>query len=273
MGAPWIAAKGGIMNKIPENTGDDGVLTDNDLESVDLREFGRLFLQEYLKTGFGSLVKKDVDLLVFSILHDLGAFGLEREMENYAIARGLKITGARLKTLQRESHARWQLRSPEKLLERTLEQLKDPKQLENSMNYMAQNKKNLGRIPVIIENSAEKAEFLHAIKQEKGIAKFERNQEVILVNVGVLFAISNRIKQGTSVIDDDTAKRIQKRLRKESAKNETLTSLLMKDPNDWTSQSVRVALNRLAAETIEEGLKDGVGSAAKLVALLFVVLL
>lgn len=60
--------------------------------------FTRLFLARYLEPAFGTMSKAEIDVLVFSLLHQVGVIAGERT--HYEIARDLRLTPARVRTLK-----------------------------------------------------------------------------------------------------------------------------------------------------------------------------
>lgn len=60
-------------------------------------EFGRIFMQAYAAVAFGTLPKRELDLLVFAFLVRKGVVDTDRSM--YRVARALNITPARARSL------------------------------------------------------------------------------------------------------------------------------------------------------------------------------
>jgi hypothetical protein len=239
--------------------------------------FGKGFLDVYLRGGFGSLTKTEIDLLVFSLLEKEG-FCLtqastmrSQKISNYDIAKALKITTTRLKTLQRSAHARWPT-SPNEAIQSVLKKLTRPAALEQAFNYSNGKKFSLGYIPLLIENAAAKDEFEQAIKKRGVIPYYERNREVLLVPFDVLVTITRKQVANTDrgekeeTLDDSFIKKIGAHLAYEIAKDTSLSDLLTMDTNDWTSQKWRNAGNRFIADLLVNHTKAiGFNKAANIV--------
>ena len=69
------------------------------------QEFGDKILEQFQKEGWGSLGKRDLELLIYILLEKDGA--LTRNLSNYDIARQLRITEAKVAGLRRDAYARW----------------------------------------------------------------------------------------------------------------------------------------------------------------------
>ncbi len=66
--------------------------------------FARGFLDRYLTPAFGSLTKSELDLLVFSLLHEVGYF--RPSDSQYDIARRLRLTPTRVRSLTMQMQLR-----------------------------------------------------------------------------------------------------------------------------------------------------------------------
>lgn len=73
--------------------------------------FAEEFLRLSLMQGFGSLNKRDLELLTFVLLERDGA--IPRDSSNAAAALQLRITATRVKSLRRDGYARWRALVPE----------------------------------------------------------------------------------------------------------------------------------------------------------------
>jgi hypothetical protein len=61
-------------------------------------KFVRNFLDRYLQPAFGATTKAEIDVLVFSLLHQIGVISSDRT--HYEIARDLRITLTRVRSLK-----------------------------------------------------------------------------------------------------------------------------------------------------------------------------
>ena len=75
------------------------------LSQVRKAEFFNVFWKAWAANGFGTLSKKDTDLLVFGCLKK--ALGKDTPKNMYEWARFLRLTPARVRSIQLESHLRF----------------------------------------------------------------------------------------------------------------------------------------------------------------------
>lgn len=80
---------------------DDGTIA---LTDEQRSRFARGFLERYLTPAFGSLTKSELDLLVFSLLHEVGYF--RPSDSQYDIARRLRVTPMRVRSLTMQMQLR-----------------------------------------------------------------------------------------------------------------------------------------------------------------------
>jgi hypothetical protein len=84
-------------------------------------EFVQTFLARYLEPAFGTPTKAEIDLLVFSLLHQMGLMRPERS--HYEIARDLRITPTRVRTLKMQMALRDATQTDTALRERIIDTL------------------------------------------------------------------------------------------------------------------------------------------------------
>ena len=70
-------------------------------------KFTNEFIDEYLRIGFGSMNKKDIDLFVLKFIVDEHVQKNKGELNYYDLARNLKITVSKLKGVIKELQARY----------------------------------------------------------------------------------------------------------------------------------------------------------------------
>ncbi len=161
--------------------------------------FCEKFLGEYLSHGFQSLNKKDLDLLIFHLLFDTNMID---EKNVYESALELKITPNKIKTLQLESYLRWNNPSKHKLLKKMLRRSLTEENLSaisiQEKKYIEQNK-----MPLIIENAAEKFEFIQAVKDLGSLPEYTLNNEVIIIYVKTFYQL---VKKYAFVGDENQIK-------------------------------------------------------------------
>jgi len=71
-----------------------------ELESVDVATFGRMFLMRFMQQGFGSLSKREIEVLVINLLKRQTAY---QGKSNFSLSKALKIPGVKLSGLLYES--------------------------------------------------------------------------------------------------------------------------------------------------------------------------
>jgi bifunctional DNA-binding transcriptional regulator/antitoxin component of YhaV-PrlF toxin-antitoxin module len=75
------------------------------LNAAQQKVFAEVFLEEYMSRGHGNMSKREVDVLIFKILHnDVEAF---KGLTNHLIAMRLRTTPAKVKNLKYESLLRF----------------------------------------------------------------------------------------------------------------------------------------------------------------------
>jgi len=150
-------------------------------------------LRAFFENGWGSLSKRDLELLLFLLLEKDGA--LERNASNYDLARRLRLTEGRVALLRRDAYARWRFLLPETtatILRRILRASLAANQLETTMKFATARRMKDGFIPLLVEHPDDRAELERAIKEAQGIPIYERNREVVLIHHETLFAIAEK---------------------------------------------------------------------------------
>lgn len=84
----------------------------SDISDENQKRFSRDFLSKYLEPAFGSMNKAEIDLMVFSLLHQITDF---RDKSAYDIARTLRITPTRVRSLKMQLGLRDTSRTEEAL--------------------------------------------------------------------------------------------------------------------------------------------------------------
>src|SRR5580704_2550840 len=95
---------------------DDGTQALTDAQHA---RFARGFLERYLTPAFGSLTKSEIDLLVFSLLHEVGF--VRPSDSQYEIARRLRVTPARVRSLTMQMQLRDATQTDASLVARIVE--------------------------------------------------------------------------------------------------------------------------------------------------------
>lgn len=156
-------------------------------------EFLETLLGAFLENGWGSLSKRDLELLLFLLLERDGA--LERKASNYDIARRLRLTEGRVALLRKDAYARWRPLLEETtatVLARVFNSALAKNKLEITMKFATARRMKDGFIPLLVEHPDDRAALEYAIKDVGGIPIHERNREVILIHHETLFAIAEK---------------------------------------------------------------------------------
>ncbi|MGE3966033.1 MAG: hypothetical protein AB7I09_18195 [Planctomycetota bacterium] len=202
--------------------------------------FAHQFVQKYLQGGFQSLLKRDVDLLVFYELERSGA--VDEWASNHEVARVLRITPRRVATLRHDSYARWaDTEHRRRRLERRLKNYFTEANIAAVLRESRPEDLKSGLLPVLLEHPAERADFEEAIKRVRGVPRYERNREVLLVSFHALTELMAMVQLGRQ------PKEALELLARELAKHATLKSLLRKDVTKISTAEARAVLNDVGA--------------------------
>ncbi len=220
--------------------------------------FSNHLLQELLRNGWGTLSKRDLDLLLFMLLEKDGAW--DRSASNYEVARALRLTEGRVALLRKDAYARWRLLNPEEpaaALRRIFESSLTKKKLEHVMKFATERRMSEGFIPLLIEHPDDRAEMERAIKVSGGVPVYERNREVILISHSDLVDIAEQhdlLQKDPQVIQEqlrELSQEVEQYLASKTTFKEFLTMPVRK--LTWTAS--RAALNDIAATVAEHSLK------------------
>lgn len=214
-------------------------------------EFGREVLAQYEREGWGSLSKRDLELLIFILLEKDGA--LPRTLSNYNVARELRVTETKVAALRRDAYARWRPLTGEDsrtVLRRVLPPALNKDRLEMAIKFSGR-KMNEGFIPILIEHPDDRAELEHAVKEANGIPVYERNREVLLVHYITLLEIAEKL----DILESDPVK-IQAELGKLLGTQANLADFLKKPVKKLTLSGARSALNDAGVIVVEGALRN-----------------
>jgi hypothetical protein len=215
----------------------------------DAASFGSSLLNQFLSEGWGTLSKRDLELLTFILLEKDGC--LDRAASNYTIGKQLRITQQKVMTLRRDAYARWRPLIQEDanaVLIRVFGQALSQEHLARLAQYATERRMSEGFIPLILEHPDDRMEIENAIKEAGGIPVYERNREVLLIHYKILIGIASELG---IVIDKRKAQLAIKRIVGDA---ETLKGFLTKPLTQITREDIRDALNEAGALVIEEGL-------------------
>jgi len=214
--------------------------------------FGQRILNQYTTEGWGSLSKRDLELLVFILLEKDGV--LRRNDSNYDLGRMLRITEAKVSALRRDAYARWRPLIDEQsgdVLRRVFKQAIDQERLQQTIKFATDRKMVEGFIPMLVEHPDDRSEVEHAIKAAGAIPIYERNREVLLVHHETFLKIADDI----GILETDP-KKIQIQLQKMLGDQQSLKDFLTTPIKKLTVDSARTALNDAGYIILEGGLRN-----------------
>lgn len=224
------------------------------LELNDPAAFGREFLRQTQLQGFGSLTKRDLELLMFVLLERDGA--IDRAASNHAAAAQLRVTPARLKALRRDGYARWRQladEAPADALPRILATVLTAENLRAGARHVSERARRDGFLAVRVEHPDDLARFEQAILDVGALPVYERNREVVAVRFDTLLRLA---EQHGHLQPDPQA--VARELQKLAPAAEEVTDLLRKDVGQLRWDDVRNALNALGARAVAGTLEGGV---------------
>lgn len=233
----------------------------NKIELYDPAAFGRNLLETYLKQGFQSLTKRDLDLLIFVLLELDGA--IDRSATNYAVARQLRLTPTRVKALRRDGYARWRplIGDDRKAtLKRILTSVLTGANIDAGAKHAAEKTRKEGFLAVRIEHPDDKEEFEQAIMDCGGIPIYERNPDVLAVRFESLLVMSERM----DFIGKDP-KKVRAALKKLAPTAEAVDDILRKNLSDLTWSDARAALNSVGVSAVTGATEAKITDLLKLV--------
>lgn len=148
------------------------------LTQADKCQFSDEFLARFLDGGFGTLPKREIEILVFHLISRTRELAAK---SNYDIANRLKITESRVKSFRLEAHLRYgQLAHREAL-----------KQIVALFFKDRSNKLSLDgdTISFGLEDPVLKREFEHAVKKVGHVSDTSFNREMVKVRTHVFLAV------------------------------------------------------------------------------------
>lgn len=223
--------------------------------------FAEQFLQLSLMQGFGSLNKRDLELLMFVLLERDGA--VLRASSNAAAALQLRITPARVKSLRRDGYARWRALVPEEsdaALQRIVATVLTEDNLRSGSKHVSERAKKDGFLAIRVEHPDDAQQFEQAILEVGALPVYERNREVVAVRFDTLL----RIAEKWGYLQPDPAA-ITRELKKLQPTASEVADLLQKDLAKLRWEDARNALNSLGAKAIASTAEGGLKGLLKLV--------
>lgn len=211
----------------------------NSINNKESKEMLPTFLNLYLQNAFQSISKKDIDLLLFYLIDEHTVF---KGKDNYEKAKHLKITHTKLKLLQLESH----MKGSDKTSKHILKSLFERVLKKENIKRLIQEQKNLlskDEIPIVVKNPIEKLELEKLFKDNYSIIKYERNSEVIKVNLQIFVSLAIYI--------EEDQKKLLNQLRVFDDVEKLKGLLIKKDISKLKISDLRYILNELTYEMIK----------------------
>lgn len=231
------------------------------IELKDPAGFAEQFLRLSLMQGFGSLNKRDMELLTFVLLERDGA--ISRSSSNAVAALQLRITPARVKSLRRDGYARWRALVPEEsdaALQRIVATVLTEDNLRSGAKHVSERAKKDGFLAIRVEHPDDAQQFEQAILEVGALPVYERNREVVAVRFDTLLKIAER----WGYLQPDPAA-IARELKKLQPAASEVADLLQKDITKLRWEDARNALNSLGAKAIASTAEGGLKGLLKIV--------
>lgn len=213
-------------------------------------EFAQQYTNAFLAQGFGSLSRRDAELLVFLLLERDGAIG--RQMSNYEVGRLLRLTPSRVKALRRDAYARWRAIVGDDRQEQVrtlLALLLTEGRVRAGRDYASEKTQKDGFLALRVEHADDREELEQLILDAGGIPIYERNRDVLVVRFDTLLAVGD--KWGFASAEP---KRVRDALKGIAPKAEAVKDLLKKNVSDLTWDDVRHGFNQVGAGALSGAL-------------------
>ena len=149
------------------------------------RFFAEKFLERYLDNGFGSMSKRDIDVLVFHLL--AGSEDI-LGMSNYHVGNTLRISETRVKSLKLEASLKYAQPNHKEVIagivQALIEEMKKPEFQD-------------GYVELGLEDPVQKRELEEAIKRIGHHVEYGINREVLKMKpLGLLEIVMDNVEDG-----------------------------------------------------------------------------
>lgn len=159
------------------------------LSQAEKAEFFDTFWKVWAANGFATLGKKDTDLLIFGCLRK--ALGSRAPAKTYEWAHFLRLTPARVRTIQLESHLRFShlLEDKQATPEMQMRQFFSKLQSIDLGDFSLKGNVDSVKVNFVVEDPVIQMEIDRKIKGVGGYINFLRNREVIVLRLGDFFRL------------------------------------------------------------------------------------
>lgn len=144
--------------------------------------FSKDFLIKYFESGFGSLSKNDIDLLVYHLLEKHTQ--IFNDKSEYDISTLLMITERKLKNIQIDSYLKYQDKNLDENLRKIIKKIKSREIVPEFDG---------DKIRFLIESPVLKRDFEYAIKSMGYIIDYSFNKDIINFRLSSFFSVINNI--------------------------------------------------------------------------------
>ncbi len=180
-------------------------------EETEEHVFGKEFIKRYLSHGFGTMTKSELDILVFHLLKQGSQL---KGKNNYELARALRITEAKVKSLTLNASLRYAEINHKAEVANFVEELLKKEKLAEFES---------GDVAVGIENPARKAEIEYAIKSTGKTPEYGRNREILKFSSETLLALIIDNVEGGNI---EFKKLVEENVKKKAAHKKILDSAM-----------------------------------------------
>ncbi len=143
------------------------------------QNFSEKFLIKFLENGFGTLPKREIEILVFHLLYKESSFF--RDKSNYEMANLLKISETRIKSLKSEANLKYQRLGNKDALRQIAESLFVAKTIHFEVHDEI--------IQFYLEDPSLMREFNYSVKQLGYSTDTSFNNEIVKVRFSVFLNI------------------------------------------------------------------------------------
>lgn len=165
-----------------ENEKEDEVIH---LTKMQYENFGKEFLKNYLSHGYGTMPKREIDILVFHLISESKDI---KGKPNYKIANKLRLTESRVKSLRLESSLKHKPANHKAVLGDIVYQL---------IEEMKKPEFDGTHISIGLEDPVYKREFEYAVKHSGNHVEYGINREILKVNpLHLLEIILDNVEDG-----------------------------------------------------------------------------
>lgn len=160
------------------------------MTKFEAQQFATRFLELFLANGFGSMTKRETELVVFHLLRDTREY---RNKSNYEIASLLKIPESKVKALRLASALKYESLNKTAILSKIVLRLAENRQYVNF---------DKGKIEISLEDPIEKRELEQYLKSKGHHAEYTLNSEVLkIAPIRLLELIVENMERGEAEFD------------------------------------------------------------------------